>query len=97
MWQLQTFVGISGRQVRVIEEVCADWEKLSLALRFHVGIIRAAQQNHHFQVEQACRTILQRWLGGEGRHPVTWGTLIECLDDIGHCTLASDLRRDLEP
>jgi len=29
---------------------------------------------------------------GEGRQPVTWETLVECLEDITHGTLASDLR-----
>ena len=97
MWQLQRFVGVSGRPVGVVEKVCADWEKLVLALQFRDGVIRAVQQSQHFQVEAACRTILQRWLDGEARQPVTWETLMESLEDIGHDTLASDLRRELEP
>ena len=96
MWQLQRFVGVGGRPVRVMENVCADWEELSLALHFHGGVIRAMERNQHFQVGAACLTILQRWLDGEGRQPVTWETLIGCLEDIGHCTLASDLRKELE-
>ena len=45
MWQLQRFVGVSGRPVRVVEEVCADWEKLALALRFRGGVIRAVERS----------------------------------------------------
>ena len=97
MWQLQSFVGVGGRPVRVVENVCADWEKLALALQFRGGVIRAVERSQHFQVEAACITILQRWLDGEGRQPMTWETLIGCLEDIGHGTLASDLKRELEP
>ena len=97
MWQLQRFVGVSGRVVRVVEEVSADWEKLALALHFRGGIIRAVRENER-QVEHACRHILEQWsLDGEGRQPVTWGTLVEVLVDIEHGTLAGDLRRELEP
>ena len=97
MWQLQKFVGVSGRPVRVVEEVSADWEKLALALHFRGVIVRAVEQSQHFQVEAACRTILQRWLEGEGLQPVTWETLVEALVDIEHGALAGDLRRELEP
>ena len=88
---------MSGNPVRVVEDVSPDWEKLALALQFRGGVIRAVERNQHFQVEAACRTILQRWLDGESCQPVTWGTLMECLEDIGHGTLASELRRELEP
>ena len=43
MWQLQRFAGVRGRTVRVMEDMCADWEKLALALQFHGGVIRAVE------------------------------------------------------
>lgn len=88
---------MSGKTVRIVEEISADWEKLALALQFRGGVIRALERNQHFQVEAACRTILQRWLDGESRHPVTWQTLTECLEDIAHGTLATKLLKELEP
>ena len=97
MWQLQKFVGVSGRVFKVVEKVSADWEELALALRFDHEIIRAVKQSEHFQVKAACRRILQRWLDWEGLQPVTWETLVEALVDIEHGTLARDLRRELEP
>jgi len=36
-------------------------------------------------------------IDGEGRQLVTWETLMDCLDNTGHSTLASGLRRELEP
>ena len=97
MWQLQKFVGVSGRPVKVVEEVSADWEELALALHFRGGVIRAVRENER-QVENACRRILEQWSeDGEGLQPVTWETLVEALVDIEHGALASELRRELEP
>ena len=97
MWQLQKFVRVSGRPVRVVQMVSANWEELALALHFDGEVIWAVERNQHFQVEAACRTILQRWLDGEGLQPVTWETLVEALVDTEHGALAGDLRRELEP
>ena len=81
----------------MVQMVSAKWEELALALHFDREVIRAAERSQHFQVEAACRTILQKWLDGEGLQPVTWETLMEALVDIEHGTLAGDLRRELEP
>lgn len=97
MSQLQRFVGVAGGPIKVIEEVSPYWENLALALQFRDSVIRAVERNKYFQVEAACQSILQRWLDGEGRQPATWATLIECLKDIGHSNLASELRRELLP
>ena len=98
MWQLHRFVGVSGSPVRVVEEVCGDWEKLAYALQFRGGVIRAVRESERPLVEPACRRILERWsVDGEGRQPVTRETLIECLEEIEHSTLANQLRNELEP
>ena len=97
MWQLQKFVGMSGRAFKVVEKVSAAWEELALALHFDGEVLRAVKRSEHFQVKAACRTILQRWLDGEGLQPVTWETLVEALVDIEQGTLARDLRRELAP
>ena len=96
MWQLQKFVGVRGRVVRVIEQISADWEKLALAFHFRGGVIRTVRESEHFQVEKTCHTILHKWLDGQGLQPVTWDTLVECLEDIGHRSLAEDLRKELD-
>ena len=36
--------------------------------------------------------ILRLWLQGKGRMPVTWQTLIKCLQDTGLNTLANDIK-----
>ena len=94
MRQLERFVGKNGMVFEVVKEVSTDWEKLSLALHLRGEIIR---EQRHFQPEAACRAILQRWLNGDGRQPATWDTLLDCLEDIGHGTLAGYLRKEVVP
>ena len=36
--------------------------------------------------------IFQKWLEGKGRQPVTWGTLVQVLDDIDLRTLAKQIK-----
>ena len=40
---------------------------------------------------QITREILQRWLKGEGRLPVSWRTLVECLRDAKLNVVAEDI------
>ena len=35
--------------------------------------------------------ILQMWIRGEGKKPITWETLADCLRDIGLSELAHDI------
>ena len=37
--------------------------------------------------------ILRRWINGEGKLPVSWGTLTTCLRDTGLSKLADDIRQ----
>ena len=46
---------------------------------------------HGRDVEQINMEILQRWIGGEGKQPVTWGTLVEVLRDVELTALADDI------
>ena len=39
--------------------------------------------------------ILEQWLQGRGRMPVTWQTLIKCLRDIKMIVLADDIESSL--
>ena len=56
------------------------------------GIERAMMQD----AERITEAILMRWIGGEGKHPLTWDTLVTCLQDSKLKTLASDIERVLQ-
>lgn len=101
LYELQRLVGRNEKQFRIIEQTSPRWENLALALRFDGAVIEATRLNAHYQVERACQSILQKWLEGAtsatSQLPVTWETLLVCLEDIELKTLATEIRAELLP
>ena len=89
--QLQKLDCPSGSKLRVINTIAAKWIRLAIAL----DIDYSAEQGDTRDDDEAIISILRRWIDGEGEQPVTWGTLIEALEDAGCENLANDLRREL--
>ena len=55
-------------------------------------IADAIERQQQYDSEQSTLKIVQRWLiTGGGRQPVTWGTLIQVLEDIQLNELAREL------
>ena len=52
---------------------------------------------HLNDAEEINMEILQKWLSGRGKQPVTWVTLVEVLHDIELSTLASDIETVICP
>ena len=50
---------------------------------------------HRSDGEQINTEILQQWIAGKGKHPVTWKTLIEVLRDINNA-LAVEIEAVIE-
>ena len=49
------------------------------------------KHKHQRDAEQINTEILQKWVSGRGRQPVSWATLTEVLRDVELCELASDI------
>ena len=47
--------------------------------------------NHSDDIERINTEILKQWITGKGKHPVTWKTLIEVLQDVGLTVLAAEI------
>ena len=47
--------------------------------------------------EQTTMEILEEWIAGRGKQPVTWNTLIEVLHDIELSTLAREIETIKHP
>ena len=95
LYQLQC-LQCRGRRVKIIETVAAKWEEVALALHFEGHTIQNIRYDPHIQcIDTACRVMLQKWLDGEGRQPVAWGTLMDALIDIGFVTVVEDLQEIL--
>ena len=53
--------------------------------------VKIMARRNHYDAEQINTEILQEWLIGRGKQPVTWATLVEVLRDIELSTLAGDI------
>ena len=57
--------------------------------------IKAIARKHTNDAHQINIEVLQEWLQGEGKKPVTWHTLIEVLKYTGLSELAKDISDNL--
>ena len=53
--------------------------------------IRALALKHMNNANEINREIIEEWVTGRGKHPITWKTLIEVLRDIELSTLAEEI------
>ena len=53
--------------------------------------VKIMARKHHYDAEQINTEILQEWLTGRGKQPVTWTTLVKVLRDIELSTLAGEI------
>ena len=53
--------------------------------------VKRLEYEHHYNVEEINTAILQEWLIGRGKQPVSWATLVEILRDIELSTLADEI------
>ena len=49
--------------------------------------------HHPSDPEACCIEMMQKWLGGRGRQPVNWATLVRVLRDAEFSVLAGDVER----
>ena len=82
-----------GRFVNIISEIGAKYTTFGiLLLNDQTGArITAIAREHTNDAEQINIVVLQEWLQGKGKKPVTWHTLIEVLKDAGLSELAKDI------
>ena len=53
--------------------------------------VKIMAHRHHYDAKQINMEIIQEWLAGRGKQPVTWATLVEVLRDIELSTLAVEI------
>ena len=56
------------------------------------SMVEIIAHKHHNDAERINTEILQQWLTGRGKKPVTWATLVEVLRDIELSTLAYEIK-----
>ena len=83
-----------GGEIRIIESVVSEWEKLASRFGFEEARIYAIRRGAFFQIEDACFNMFIRWLNGEhDLKPPTWYNLIQCLEETSKFkNLARDVK-----
>ena len=60
------------------------------------AIVSVIEGKMHFNSEKINEDILMQWIGGKGKRPFTWDTLVTCLRDVELGTLANDIEEVLQ-
>ncbi len=82
----------------IIEKTAPDWEKITIALELDDDghkIDTIKRDCWGLGVQTCCLQAFQLWLKGKGKQPVTWATLVGCLEDVGYNTLADEIQEKL--
>ena len=84
------FRGIRERRINVPQEIGVKYYQFGLLL-LENDAIRSIAHKHREDPERINIEVLEEWVAGRGKHPVTWQTLTQILRDIELCTLAADI------
>ena len=81
------------RRINIPQEIGIKYHDFGLDLLDDCnGVrIRSIAHEHRDNAEQINTEVLQQWITGRGKQPVTWKTLIQVLHDIELSTLAGEI------
>ena len=81
------------RRINIPEEIGSKYREFGLFLLedYNGAKIRALAHKYMNDANRINIEILEEWITGRGKHPVTWKTLIEVLHDIELSTLAEKI------
>ena len=77
--------------MKIVETIAYRWQDVALALHVEGSVIKSIKESTFSNVE-GCRMMLDRWLKGGYREPVTWETLVEALQEARFVDLADSLK-----
>lgn len=88
---------LSDRKLNVVKEIGVHYMKLGIFLLEDDNgeQTSAIEQEFNRDAERINIKLLQKWLSGTGRKPVTWSTLITVLQDMELHTLASNIEQHI--
>ena len=92
MVELVRFQG-RERRINIPQEIGINYPQFGILLLEDTNgaKVRNIEHKHQKDAEQINTEILQEWVSGRGRLPVSWATLTEVLRDVELCELASDI------
>ena len=84
---------VKERRINIPQEVGTLYSDFGLFLLDDHNRQRIKSIAHKYMndAEEINKEVLDQWITGRGKHPVTWKTLTQVLYDIGLCTLAREI------
>ena len=81
------------RRINIPQEISTKYLQFGVLLLEDTNGTRVRNMEHKHQrdAELINMEILQEWVSGRGRQPVSWATLTEVLQDVELSELASDI------
>lgn len=91
--ELLRFTRADKRKINIAEEIGDEYKMFgTFLLEDETGQkVRSMEIKHHFDPSKINTQILEEWIKGKGKQPLTWGTLVEVLREIELTTLANDI------
>ena len=92
MMELMRFQG-REKKIKIPQEVSTKYPQFGIFLLEDANgtRVRNMEYKHRGDPEQINVEILEEWVSGRGRLPVSWATLTEVLRDVELSELASDI------
>ena len=78
------------RRINIPQEIGVKYYQFGLLL-LENNTIRSIAHKHREDPERINIEVLEEWVTGRGKHPITWQTLTQVLCDIELCTLAAEI------
>ena len=79
------------RRINIPQEIGVKYYQFGLLL-LENDTIRSIAHKHKEDAERVNIEVLEEWVAGRGKHPVTWQTLTQVLSDIELRTLAAEIK-----
>ena len=91
--ELLRFIRADKEKINIAKEVGDEYKCFgTLLLEDDNGQkVTSMESKHHSDPSKINTRILQEWLNGKGKQPITWTTLVEVMHDTGLSTLANDI------
>ena len=85
----------SGKEVEIIRSISAKWMTVGVHFNFdrYGHMISLIDVHYPSDPEACCAEMMEKWVGGKGRQPANWATLVEVLRNAEFITLADEVKQ----
>ena len=91
---------LENPQINLFNEIPSKDDLIEFGIHLldvHYGTkMKRIEEEHKYSIYEMAREICRRWLGGSGKHPVTWNTLIDVLKQTQLLTLAGHIESSID-